>query len=245
MVIPCIDLLGQKVVQLVQGNERAKALELPDAIAVLERFADYPELQVIDLDAAMGREPQAAIIRELCRRKPCRVGGGVRTVQRALEVASQGARKVIVGSSAFTGSGINHDFLQELGGSLPRQQVMIAVDCLEDRVAIHGWRDILPLTSADALPQLEAYCSEFLCTCIDVEGQLRGTKLDWFRKLRTITKLPITAAGGITTEEEIRALAEMGMNAALGMSIYRQTFPELFVLATGSPSLPARLRICC
>lgn len=228
MIIPCIDLMGQKVVQLVQGNENAKAVELPDPIAVLERFADYPELQVIDLDAAMGREPQAAIIRDFCRRKPCRVGGGIRTVERAAEVARDGARKVIVGSSAFTSAGVNHDFLEALGRALPRERIMIAVDCLNDRVAIHGWRDVLPVTSADALPRLESYCSEFLCTCIDVEGQLRGTKLDWFRSLRAITELPITAAGGITTAEEIRALEEMNMHSALGMSIYREKFPELF-----------------
>jgi phosphoribosylformimino-5-aminoimidazole carboxamide ribonucleotide (ProFAR) isomerase len=105
---------------------------------------------------------------------------------------------------------------------------MIAVDCLGDRVAIRGWKEILTLTSAEALPQLEPYCTEFLCTCIDVEGKLQGTNLDWFRKLRAATKLPITAAGGITTENEIQALKAMGMNAALGMSIYRRFFPELF-----------------
>jgi len=105
---------------------------------------------------------------------------------------------------------------------------MIAVDCLGDRVAIRGWREILPLTSGEVLPQLEPYCSEFLCTCIDVEGKLQGTNLDWFRKLRGATKLPITAAGGITTDEEIRALDEVGMHAALGMSIYRRFFPDLF-----------------
>ena len=78
------------------------------------------------------------------------------------------------------------------------------------------------------MPQLEPYCSEFLCTCIDVEGRLQGTNLEWFRKLRTHTQRPITAAGGITTDEEIRALEALGMNAALGMSIYRQYFRELF-----------------
>ena len=89
MIIPCIDLMGRKVVQLVQGKE--KALELPDPLAVLEKFSAYPEIQVIDLDAAMGREGQADIIRELCRRKPCRVGGGIRTVERARAAVNDGA----------------------------------------------------------------------------------------------------------------------------------------------------------
>ena len=226
MIIPCIDLMGRKVVQLVQGKE--KALELPDPLVVLEKFSGYPEIQVIDLDAAMGREGQADIIRELCQRKPCRVGGGIRTIERARAAVNDGAYKVIVGSSAFAADGIDHDFLRLLIAAVSRERVMIAVDCLGDHVAIRGWHEVLPLTSAEAYPQLEPYCSEFLSTYIDAEGRLQGTNLDWFRKLRTLTSLPITAAGGITTDEEIRVLDELGMHAALGMAIYRKTFPELF-----------------
>jgi phosphoribosylformimino-5-aminoimidazole carboxamide ribonucleotide (ProFAR) isomerase len=226
MIIPCIDLMDGKVVQLVQGRE--KFLELPDPLAVLERFAAYPQIQVIDLDGALDRGDHSDIIRELCQRKPCRVGGGIRTVEKALDTAQAGAHKVIVGSSAFTSRGINSEFLQALLAAVPREKLIIAVDCLGDRVAIRGWRETLPLTSAQALPQLEPYCSEFLCTYIDAEGQLQGTNLAWFRSLRSVTPLPITAAGGITTDEEIKALEEMGMNAALGMAIYRKVFPELF-----------------
>lgn len=228
MIIPCIDLMGRKVVQLVQGNEKQKALELPDPLAVLEKFSEYAEIQVIDLDAAMGRKGQADIVRELCRRKPCRVGGGIRSVERAREAVADGAHKVIIGSAAFTSRGINHDFLGTLAAGVPRDKLMIAVDCLGDRVTVHGWHDALPLTSGKALPLLEPYCSEFLCTYIDAEGKLQGTNIDWFRKLRAATKLPITAAGGITTDEEVRTLDELGMHAALGMAIYRKLFPELF-----------------
>ncbi len=228
MVIPCIDLMARKVVQLVQGKEQRKALELPDPLAVLGRFRDFAEIQVIDLDAAMGREPQNDIIQKLCRRKPCRVGGGIRSVQRALEVLADGAHKVIVGSPAFTLKGVNLEFLRQLIEKVPHQKLMIAVDCLGDHVAIRGWSEVLPLTSGEALPQLEPYCSEFLCTYIDAEGKLQGTNLDWFRKLRSLTRLPITAAGGITADDEILTLEKLGMNAALGMAIYRKMFPELF-----------------
>jgi phosphoribosylformimino-5-aminoimidazole carboxamide ribonucleotide (ProFAR) isomerase len=218
--------MGSKVVQLVQGRE--KFLELPDPLAVLEKFAAYPEIQVIDLDGAFGRGDHSDIIGELCQRKPCRVGGGIRTVEKALRVVQGGAYKVIVGSSAFTPCGINSEFLRPLLAAVPREKLMVAVDCLGDRVAIRGWRETLPLTSAQALAQLEPYCSEFLCTYIDTEGKLQGTNLAWFRSLRSVTQLPITAAGGITTDEEINALEEIGMNAALGMAIYRKVFPELF-----------------
>jgi phosphoribosylformimino-5-aminoimidazole carboxamide ribonucleotide (ProFAR) isomerase len=226
MIIPCIDLMGGKAVQLVQGRE--KFLELPDPLAVLEKFAAYPQIQVIDLDGALGRGDHSAIIRELCQRKLCRVGGGIRTVDKALRALQSGAYKVIVGSSAFTSSGINAEFLRTLLAAVPREKLIIAVDCLGDRVAIRGWRQTLPLTSAQALAQLEPYCSEFLCTYIDAEGQLQGTNLAWFRSLRSVTQLPITAAGGITTDEEINALEELSMNAALGMAIYKKVFPELF-----------------
>lgn len=227
MIIPCIDLMDRKVVQLVQGKE--KFLELPEPLAVLENFSAYPEIQVIDLDAAMGKaENNAEIVRELCRRKPCRVGGGIRSTGRAQAVVSDGALKAIVGSSAFTADGVDHEFLRSLVRAVPREKILIAVDSLGDRVAIHGWKKTLPLTCAQVLPQLEPYCSGFLCTYIDGEGRLQGTNIDWFRGLRVVTQLPITAAGGITTEEEIRALDDLGMHAALGMSIYRKVFPEFF-----------------
>jgi phosphoribosylformimino-5-aminoimidazole carboxamide ribonucleotide (ProFAR) isomerase len=228
MIIPCIDLMRGKVVQLVQGKD--KFLELPDALAVLEKFAGYPQIQVIDLDAAMGKEENnAAIVHELCLRKPCRVGGGIRSIARARAVVASGALKAIVGSSAFTSQGVNEGFLRALAAAVPRDKLLIAVDSLGERVAIHGWRETLPITSAEVLPQLEPFCSGFLCTYIDAEGRLQGTNLEWFRQLRAATKLPITAAGGITTDEEIAALDELGMDAALGMSIYRKVFPELFI----------------
>jgi phosphoribosylformimino-5-aminoimidazole carboxamide ribonucleotide (ProFAR) isomerase len=227
MIVPCIDLMNRKVVQLVQGKE--KFLELPEPLEVLEKFAAYPEIQVIDLDAAMGKpENNAAMVRELCRRKPCRVGGGIRTVERAQAVVAEGALKVIVGSSAFTEDGINHAFLRELAAAVPRARIQMAVDSFGDRVAIHGWKKTLPFSCAEALPQLEPYCSGFLCTYIDGEGRLQGTDIEWFRHLRRVTSLPITAAGGITTDDEIAKLEALSMDAALGMSIYRRVFPELF-----------------
>ncbi len=227
MVVPCIDLMDRKVVQLVQGKK--KFLELPDPLAVLAKFSAYPEIQVIDLDAAMGKAPDnAEIVRELCRRKPCRVGGGIRTAARAQAVIASGALKAIVGSSAFTSKGVNHDFLRELAEAVPKTKILIAVDSYQGRVAIHGWKETLPLTCAQALPELEPYCSGFLCTYIDGEGKLQGTNIEWFRSLRRVTQLPITAAGGITTDAEIAALESLGMDSALGMSIYRKVFPELF-----------------
>src|SRR5208282_3054527 len=142
MIIPCIDLMDRKVVQLVQGRE--KFLELPEPLGVLEKFAAYPEIQVIDLDAAMGKaENNAAIVRELCRRKPCRVGGGIRSTARAQTVVADGALKAIVGSSAFTALGVHHEFLSELAAVVPREKILIAVDSFGGHVAVHGWKETL------------------------------------------------------------------------------------------------------
>ena len=226
MIIPCIDLMDGKAVQLIQGKE--KRLEIPDPFLVLERFASYPEIQVIDLDAAMGGPPQVKLVGKLCARKPCRVGGGVRSLERARELVSGGARKFIVGSSAFTAEGVNEEFLTQLRNKISTEKIIIAVDCLGNQVAVSGWKKLLPFTPEEVFPNLEPYCSEFLCTYIDKEGRLEGTNLGWFEKLRGLTKHKITAAGGISMEEEIRALDDLGMHTALGMHIYRQYFPEFF-----------------
>jgi phosphoribosylformimino-5-aminoimidazole carboxamide ribonucleotide (ProFAR) isomerase len=203
-----------KIVQLVQGRD--KALELSDPDALLARFSPFPEIQVIDLDAALNRGANNDLVRYLCSRATCRVGGGVRSLARAEALVEQGAAKVIVGTSAFTATGINEPFLR----TLPRDRTIIALDSKDGRIVIKGWREATPFTAEQVLAQLEPYCSGFLCTYVDKEGMLQGTDLDWFRRLRAATSLELTAAGGITTIDEVRALLAMNVRAALGMAIY-------------------------
>jgi phosphoribosylformimino-5-aminoimidazole carboxamide ribotide isomerase len=218
MIFPCIDLMEGKVVQLVQGRE--KALEADSAEEMLRRFAAFPEIQVIDLDAAMGRGSNEELVRMLSSRTATRVGGGVRTVERAQELVEQGARKVIVGTAAFTGGGINQAFLTEVCHAIGRERLLIALDSKDGRIVVKGWRESTNLTAEDVLGQLDPYCSGYLCTYVDKEGMMEGTDLDWFRRLRTATSREVTAAGGISTLEEVRALHQMGVHAALGMAIY-------------------------
>ncbi len=218
MIIPSIDLMEGKAVQLVRG--RQKALEREDALAQLEVFAGFPEIQVIDLDAALGTGSNDWLVRDLCARAHCRVGGGVRTSGRASELVRHGARKVIVGTAAFHPAGINFSFLESLGPAVGMGRVIIALDSEEGRIVVKGWRQATELRAERIVKELEPYCGEFLCTCVDSEGTMTGTDLDWFRRLRDATSLPITAAGGIATMEEIAALDEMGIHAALGMAVY-------------------------
>jgi phosphoribosylformimino-5-aminoimidazole carboxamide ribotide isomerase len=218
MIFPCIDLMDGTVVQLVQGRE--KALEGDSPEEMLRKFAAFPEIQVIDLDAAMGRGSNDGLVRLLASKARTRIGGGVRTVERAQALIGQGAHRVIVGTSAFTQTGINEPFLAALRDAIGRDRVIVAVDSKDGRIVVKGWQEATAFTAEDVLRRLEPYCSGFLCTYVDKEGMMQGTDLEWFRRLRASTSLELTAAGGITTLDEVRALLAMGVNAALGMAIY-------------------------
>jgi phosphoribosylformimino-5-aminoimidazole carboxamide ribotide isomerase len=218
LIVPCIDLMDGKVVQLIQGKE--KALEGAPPLDMLALFDGFPEIQVIDLNAALGRGENNAIVELLASRARCRVGGGVRSAQRARTLIDCGAHRVIAGTSAFTATGVNHVLLTAIAAEVGRERVTVALDSKGGRIVVKGWTESLDLTAEQVLAQLEPHCASFLCTYVDKEGMMQGTDLDWFRRLRAGTALPITAAGGITTVDEIRALDAMGIDAALGMAIY-------------------------
>jgi phosphoribosylformimino-5-aminoimidazole carboxamide ribotide isomerase len=218
LVVPCIDLQDGKVVQLVQGKKKALEGEAP--LVMLERFAGFPEIQVIDLDAAMGRGANDAIVELLAGRARCRVGGGVRSAERAMTLVKQGASQVIVGTAAFRGDGINSELLSQIAAAIGREKVLIALDSLGGRIVVKGWQESTQLTALEVIQQLEPYCGGFLCTYVDKEGMMQGTDLEWFASLRAASSLPITAAGGITTIDDVRALLDLGIHAALGMAIY-------------------------
>lgn len=225
MLIPSIDLKQGKVVQLVQGEKLA--IESSDLDGWIERFARFPKVQLIDLDAAMGSGTNDALVRQIAARLPCRVGGGVRSVGRAQDLLDAGAQAVIVGSAFFDvrrreddGGVIKHDFAQALADTVGRERVIGAVDARGGRVVIHGWKTSLPIAPADAVKALEPYCAEFLYTHVDLEGLMQGTDLAAIRAVAAATASKITAAGGITTRAEIDALHALGIDAVVGMAIY-------------------------
>ena len=226
MILPCIDLMDGTVVQLVQGRD--KALEGDTPLEMLRKFAAFPEIQVIDLDAAMGKGENSALVELLASRAKCRVGGGVRTPERARRLIEQGAHRVIVGTAAFTPA------IEDLAAAVGPERIVIALDSKHGKIVVKGWRESTDLTAEEVIGRLEPFCCGFLCTYVDKEGMLQGTDLDWFRRLRATTGHEITAAGGITTMEEIRALQAMNVNAALGMAIYtgKLDLAELAALAS-------------
>lgn len=229
MLIPSIDLQGGRVVQLVQGDRLA--LSSDDLDAWVTRFAGFPKVQLIDLDAAMGRGNNDALVREVASRLPCRVGGGVRSVARARDLLASGARAVIVGSSLFRGrrasdppnSPVNVSFAQQLAEAVGIEHVIGAVDSREGHVVIDGWKTTLGITAAEAVKILEPYCGEFLYTHVDREGLMQGTDMAAIREVAAATRRHLTAAGGITTKAEIEALDALGIDAVVGMAIYTGT----------------------
>jgi phosphoribosylformimino-5-aminoimidazole carboxamide ribotide isomerase len=223
MLIPSIDLQGGHVVQLVQGEKLA--IEAPDPEPWIAKFARFPRVQLIDLDAAKGKGDNASVVTTICGRLPCRVGGGIRTVARAREVLDGGAHAVIVSSSLFRDGAVDVEFARTLADAVGVERVIAAVDSRGGHVAIHGWKTILPITAVDAVRALEPYCGEFLYTHVDKEGMMQGTDMDAILAVRRATARRVTAAGGITTVDEVNRLDAEGCDAVVGMAIYTGQLP--------------------
>jgi phosphoribosylformimino-5-aminoimidazole carboxamide ribotide isomerase len=218
VLIPSIDLMGGKIVQLVQGEK--KALEFENFAEWVERFSSYRLVQLIDLDAAMGNGSNRGLIAEFCSKLPCQVGGGIRSADNAREVLNAGARRVIFGSSLIKDGAVDSLFARSLCDEFGIERLVMAIDSRGGRVAIHGWKTITEITPAEMMQALEAYCSAFLYTHIETEGLLQGIPLDVISQLRRRTSRRLIAAGGIRSQQEIDALEAMGVDAVVGMAIY-------------------------
>jgi phosphoribosylformimino-5-aminoimidazole carboxamide ribotide isomerase len=223
MLIPSIDLMEGKVVQLVQGSR--KALEFDNLQEWIDRFSRYPLVQVIDLDAAMGKGHNQNLVREIARQIPCQVGGGIRSIDSARATLDLGANRVILGSSLISRGAINVEFARDVSRQLSRDKLVFAVDSRGGFVSIKGWQESTPIRAADMMRTLEPFCDAFLYTNIDTEGLLQGIPLDIVRELRNATSRRLIAAGGIRSQEEIDTLDTIGVDAVVGMAIYRNLIP--------------------
>jgi phosphoribosylformimino-5-aminoimidazole carboxamide ribotide isomerase len=223
VLIPSIDLMEGKVVQLVQGSR--KALEFDDLQPWIDRFSKYSVVQVIDLDAAMGRGTNQNLVREIARQIPCQVGGGIRSIDSARAMLDLGARRVILGSSLISQGAINVPFARDLSAQLGREKLVFAVDSRGGYVSIKGWQESTPIHAADMIRALDAFCSAFLYTNIDTEGLLQGIPLNIVRELRQASSRRLIAAGGIRSQQEVDALDSIGVDAVVGMAIYQNLMP--------------------
>lgn len=218
MLIPSIDLQNGRIVQLVQGE--TLAVETSDIETWMRRFARFPKVQLIDLDAAKESGDNMALVKTTCARLPCRVGGGIRRVERAREILDAGAQAVIVSSALFKDNRVDAAFARTLADAVGAERVIAAVDSRGGRIVIHGWRTPLDIAPLAAVQALEPWVGEFLYTHVDTEGLMRGTNMDAILEIRRATRRRVTAAGGITTREEIDRLDAEGVDAVVGMAIY-------------------------
>ena len=228
MLIPSIDLMGGRIVQLVQGEKLKLAFD--DFEYWIERFQKYPVVQLIDLDAAMRQGSNRELIEQIAQRLPCQVGGGIGSIERAREMLAAGARRVIIGSALFDAAAavnedemqslVRRDFARELADAVGAERLVFSVDTREGRIAIKGWKQQVNLTPELAMAALEPYCGAFLYTHIDREGTMQGFPLDVARRLREVTERQLIVAGGIRDQEEIDALSAMGVDAVAGMAVY-------------------------
>lgn len=222
MLIPSIDLMGGKIVQLIQGER--KALEFDDFEPWITRFSSYPLIQLIDLDAAIGSGNNRALVREFAAHLPCQVGGGIRSIQDAQEVLASGAQRVILGSTLIREGAPNRLFAGELSRALGSDKLVFAIDSKQGFVAIRGWRELTTLTPLAMIAALEDSCGTFLYTHIDTEGLMQGIPMDVVHQLRGSTKKKLIVAGGISSPEQIAELDALKVDAVVGMAIYTGKF---------------------
>ncbi|MGA7884314.1 MAG: HisA/HisF-related TIM barrel protein [Acidobacteriaceae bacterium] len=218
MLIPSIDLMGGRIVQLERGETLRLAFD--DFDYWIERFAKYPLVQLIDLDAAKRTGDNRRLIRQIARRLPVQVGGGIRTPEQAQDLLDAGARRVIFGSALFHESGVNTEFAATVAAAISPERFVGGIDTKGGRIAVRGWRDQVRVTPAEAIAALEPWCGAFLYTHVDTEGTLQGFPLDAARALRPLTSRTLIVAGGIRQQSEIDALDALGIDAVAGMAVY-------------------------
>jgi phosphoribosylformimino-5-aminoimidazole carboxamide ribotide isomerase len=223
MLIPSIDLMGGKIVQLVQG--RRKALEFDDFEAWVSRFSKYALVQLIDLDAAIGTGDNVELVREFARQLPCQVGGGIRSVAAAEAALAAGAQRVILGSSLFSDGKLDENFAKKLASAVGSSRLVFALDAIGGRVTTHGWRKETDVTPLEMIQTLQPWCGAFLYTHVETEGLLQGFPQEAILPLRQATGRQLIAAGGIRAQKEIDELQAIGVDAVVGMAIYQGLLP--------------------
>jgi phosphoribosylformimino-5-aminoimidazole carboxamide ribotide isomerase len=218
VLIPSIDLMGGRVVQLQQGERLA--IQTDDVDGWIQRFSGFQIVQLIDLDAAMGKPANDQLVKRVAEALPCQIGGGVRSIERAQELIALGARRVILGSSLFNERGVNKARAEAFAEVIDPDLLIGAIDSKGGRVVIHGWKTPVPITPEDAARTLEPYVGGLLYTHVDTEGLLTGVNYAAVKSVQAATKRRLIAAGGIRSHEEVDTLDKMGIDAVVGMAIY-------------------------
>jgi len=209
VIIPSIDIIAGRTVQLIGGREQA--LDAGDPFPWLTRFSIAGEVAIIDLYSACGVGDNRELISRLCASAPCRVGGGIRDLERARFWLDAGAERIVIGTAA------NPALLREL----PRERLVVALDAIDGEVVVNGWETRTGRGVLERIAELREFAGEFMVTFVEREGRLGGTDLEFARRIVAAAGTSrVTIAGGVTTAEEVADLDRMGADAQVGMALY-------------------------
>jgi phosphoribosylformimino-5-aminoimidazole carboxamide ribotide isomerase len=233
---PAVDLRGGRCVQLVGGVPGTDVISLDDPLAQARRWAGEgaDHLHIIDLDGALqGRRINAPIIKKIVEELDLflQVGGGIRTRGDVEELLSLDINRVILGTAAID----SPDLVEELADSYGNERIMVALDVKKGQVTSEGWQKMVGKRAVDLGRLLQAKgAGSILFTNIDVEGRQLGIDLEPTRQLVQALRIPVVAAGGVTSIRDVLALREAGAAGAVaGTAIYtgklsvRQTLEAL------------------
>lgn len=219
--LPAIDLREGACVQLVGGRYEDERVRLPEPLAVSQRWAaaGLTSQHVVDLDAAMGRGSNAAVIATLAAQPglELQVGGGVRDEAAIERLLALGVRRAVVGTRAVEDTA----WLEAMAARFPGKLV-VAADVRGTQVVTRGWTETTPLTIDALLRRLSPLpLAGVLVTAVHVEGQLQGIDAALMKDVCAVATMPVIASGGITTLDDLRALDALGVQAAvIGMALY-------------------------
>ncbi|WP_456472481.1 1-(5-phosphoribosyl)-5-[(5-phosphoribosylamino)methylideneamino]imidazole-4-carboxamide isomerase [Methanocaldococcus sp.] len=221
-IIPAVDIKNKKCVQLIQGDPNKKLLEIDNPIEVAkkweERGAKY--LHVVDLDAALGEGDNLDVIEKIINSLtiPVEVGGGIRSLDRALKLIDIGADRIIVGTKAI----LNKNFLEELNNYIDKNRIVLAVESKGDKVVVKGWKEEINLKPIDVIKEYEDLVGYILYTNVDVEGLMKGIDIKKIKEIVENSRIPIIYSGGVSSLEDIKKLKEAGVYAVIiGSALYK------------------------
>lgn len=222
-VIPAIDLRGGKCVRLVQGDYGREQVFDDDPVAVARRWTDAGarRIHVVDLDGARdGVRANAAAVRAIVESTDAAVqlGGGIRTADAAAQLVEMGVDRVIFGTAAVTSPDEVEAAVERLGD----QRVMVGVDARDGRVQVRGWAEGAGMDVAELVNGMAGRgVRRFMYTDIAKDGTLSHPSFESIGRLVSSLRYPVVAAGGIASIDDLLALAELGVEAAVtGMAIY-------------------------
>ncbi|RLI91931.1 MAG: 1-(5-phosphoribosyl)-5-((5-phosphoribosylamino)methylideneamino)imidazole-4-carboxamide isomerase [Candidatus Altiarchaeales archaeon] len=223
-IIPAIDILSGKCVQMVQGKLESKKA-YGDPITWVRKFQSLGAeiIHVVDLDAALGIGDNLKLIEKILKTTSCeiQVGGGLRSIERIEKLVNLGCSRVVIGTLAVRDYYENFKTLKKLNERVGKERIIAAIDSIDGKVAIKGWKEESELSTLEFMKKVERYVWGFLFTDIKVEGKMSGIRLKPIKEVIDSTSLPVIISGGISSIQDLESIKQLGAFAAVvGKALY-------------------------